>query len=118
MREERNKIVGDQTINELYTLWGMIVGNVTVVEGGKLYLRGSIFGSLTIAPGGRSHIFGTVRGDVTVDDKAKLVHSGTIGGDLINRGGRVHVDLVSKTEGKVKTKEGNTTFEKQMKFEE
>src|ERR1700733_8922198 len=103
MRKERNKIVGDQTINELYTLWGMIVGNVTVVEGGKLYLRGSIFGSLSIAPGGRAYFFGWVRGAVAAEKKARLLDRGSVVGHLISRGGRIHFDLAPKTGGKVTT---------------
>ncbi len=65
MREERGKLSGDVEINELYTLWGMIVGNVNVGEEGKLYLRGSIYGDLTVEYGGRVHIYGNVQGTLT-----------------------------------------------------
>jgi len=112
MREERGRIVGDVTVNEQYTLWGMIAGNVRVIKGGKLYLRGSVYGSVTVEKDGRAHVFGNVQGSLTVDEEAKVVHSGTIGGDIINRGGRVFIEQSAKTMGKIKTtKEGKTSFE-------
>ena|SRR5579872_2768780 len=116
MREERGKISGDCKIDELYTLWGMIVGHVSVVEHGKLYLRGSIYGDLTVEYGGRVHIFGNLQGNLTVERGAKVIHSGVIGGDILNRGGRIFIELASKTMGKVKTKSGKTTFEEIQKF--
>jgi predicted acyltransferase (DUF342 family) len=115
MREERGKLNGDVVINELYTLWGMIVGEVKVVAGGRLYLRGSIYGDLILEDGARAHIFGNVQGKVTVLEGAKIVHSGVVGGDIINRGGRVFIDQTAKVMGKVKTKEGQTTFEPKPK---
>lgn len=116
MREERGKLTGDVVINELYTLWGMIVGDVKVVEGGKLYLRGSIYGNLVVAEGGRAHIFGNLQGKLVVREDAKVVHSGVIGGDILNRGGRIYIDLAAKTLGKIKTKDGETTFETKTRF--
>jgi cytoskeletal protein CcmA (bactofilin family) len=118
MREERGKLSGDCEIAELYTLWGMIVGNVTVAEHGKFYLRGSIYGNLTIAYGGRAHIFGHLRGDLVVKRGAKVIHSGVIGGDIVNQGGRIYIELAAKTDGKVKTKSGTTTFEQAQKLGE
>jgi cytoskeletal protein CcmA (bactofilin family) len=116
MREERGKLSGDVKINELYTLWGMIVGNVTVVADGKLYLRGSIYGNLIVEKGGRVHIFGNVQGTLTCKKGAKVIHSGIVGGDIINRGGRIYIDLGAKTMGKIKTKDGTTTLEPKQKF--
>jgi cytoskeletal protein CcmA (bactofilin family) len=116
MREERGKLSGDCEIDELYTLWGMIVGNVSVVEDGKLYLRGSIYGDLTVEYGGRVHIFGNLQGNLLVKRGAKVIHSGVIGGDILNRGGRIFIELASKTMGKIKTKSGETTFEKLEKY--
>ncbi len=86
MREERGKLSGDCTIDEQYTLWGMIVGNVTVGEDGKFYLRGSIYGDLTVQYGGRVHIFGNLQGSLLVMRGAKVIHSGLVGGDITNRG--------------------------------
>jgi cytoskeletal protein CcmA (bactofilin family) len=111
MREERGKLKGNLVINELYTLWGMIVGNVKVIHGGKLYLRGSIYGNLTVESGGRAHIFGNIQGNLTVSGDAKVIHSGVIGGDVLNRGGRLYIEQIAKVMGKVKTKTGETTLE-------
>jgi cytoskeletal protein CcmA (bactofilin family) len=116
MREERGKLSGDCVIDELYTLWGMIVGNVSVVDEGKLYLRGSIYGDLTVEYGGRVHIFGNLQGTLVVKRGAKVIHSGVVGGDIHNRGGRIFIELAAKTIGKVKTKSGDTTFEARQKF--
>jgi hypothetical protein len=116
MREERGKLSGDCSIGELYTLWGMIVGNVSVVEHGKLYLRGSIYGDLTVEYGGRAHIFGRIQGNLIVLRGAKVIHSGVIGGDITNRGGRIFVDLAAKTMGKIKTRSGKTEFEQKQKY--
>ena len=112
MREERNHLAGAQTIDESVDLRGSIGGDVTVVEGGKLYVRGAIYGKLTVASGGRVHVYGHVQGDVIVEEGAKLIHSGVIGGDLVNDGGRLHVDKIAKTSGKIRTSAtGKTTFE-------
>ncbi|MGA2583744.1 MAG: polymer-forming cytoskeletal protein [Tepidisphaeraceae bacterium] len=116
MREERGTISGDVVVYELFTLWGKVAGNITVVDGGKLYMRGSVYGDINVAPGGRAHIFGNVQGNVEVQTGGKLVHSGVIGGDLTNLGGRIHVDLQSKVMGKIKTKEGETNFETPMRL--
>ena len=116
MREERGKINGDLVIRELYTLWGMIVGNVTVIKEGKLYLRGSIYGDLTVEHGGRVHIFGNLQGKLVVKEGAKVIHSGMIGGDIVNKGGRLYIELAAKTLGKIKTRDGQTTFEEKPKF--
>jgi cytoskeletal protein CcmA (bactofilin family) len=116
MREERGKLSGDCNIDELYTLWGMIVGDVTVVENGKFYLRGSVYGDLTVENGGRAHVFGNLQGSLIVKRGAKVIHSGVIGGDILNRGGRVFIDGGAKTLGKIKTKSGQTTFENDRKL--
>ncbi len=116
MREERGKLSGDVAINELYTLWGMIAGNVTVLEEGKLYLRGSIHGNLTVESGGRVHIYGTVQGKLIVRPGAKVIHGGVVGGDILNDGGRIFIEGAAKTMGKVKTKDGETTFERPERY--
>ena len=113
MREERGNLAGNQVINEAYTLWGTIAGDVTAVKGSKLYVRGAIYGNLIVNPGGRVHIFGNISGNLTVADKAKVIHSGILGGDAINNGGRLYLDGASKVLGKVKTHAGETTIEPQ-----
>ena len=102
MREERGQIGGDVVVYEPFTLWGSVGGNVTVIEGGKFYLRGAIYGDLIVEFGGRVHILGSVTGSVTVQRGAKLVHSGLVGGDMINEGGRMFIDSTAKVMGRVK----------------
>jgi cytoskeletal protein CcmA (bactofilin family) len=111
MREERGQIAGDVTIEEPYTLWGSIAGDVSVAKGGKFYLRGAIYGSLTIKPGGRVHVFGNISGDMTVMQKTKVIHSGVVGGDVINLGGRLYIDATGQVVGTVRTMAGETSIE-------
>lgn len=112
MREERGNLRGDVVIDEPYTLWGSIAGDVTAVKGSKFYLRGMIYGSLTVIHGGRVHVYGNVTGDLTVKDGAKVIHSGVVGGNAINQGGRLYVDKLAKVLGNIKTEDdGQTTIE-------
>jgi cytoskeletal protein CcmA (bactofilin family) len=111
MREERGHLRGDLVIDEPYTLWGSIAGDVTAVKGSKFYVRGPIYGSLTVLHGGRVHVFGNVTGDLVVKDGAKVIHSGVVGGDCVNQGGRLYVDKIAKTLGDIRTEEGKTTIE-------
>ena len=98
-------------IDEPYTLWGSIAGDVTAVKGSKFYVRGPIYGSLTVLHGGRVHVFANVTGDLVIKDGAKVIHSGIVGGDCVNEGGRLYVDKISKTLGQIRTVDGKTTFE-------
>jgi len=111
MREERGQVQGNVIVDELYTLWGSIAGNVHVMEGGKLYLRGSVYGDVVVEWGGRVHIYGNVQGNLTVNRGAKVIHSGVIGGDVTNNGGRIFIERVSKIAGKTTTKKGDTMVE-------
>lgn len=113
MREERGRIGGDVVIYEPFTLWGVVGGNVTVIEGGKFYSRGLIYGNLIVEPGGRVHVFGNVSGNVTLAEKTKVIISGNVGGNIINSGGRLFVDKTAKVEGKIKTHAGETKVEGQ-----
>ena len=108
MREERGHLSENITINEEYTLWGSIAGNVTVVKNGKFYHRGTIYGNLVVAKEGRCHIFGNIQGNLTVKEGAKVIHSGVLGGDAINLGGRLFIERESTVKGKVKTRSGET----------
>src|SRR5205085_11135882 len=112
MREERGNLRGNLVIDEPYTLWGSIAGDVTAVKGSKFYVRGPIYGNLTVLHGGRVHVFGNVTGDLTIKDGAKVIHSGVVGGDVLNQGGRLYVDRIAKVMGDIKTDEdGRTTVE-------
>ena len=108
MRDERSKIAGDVVINEPVNLWGSIGGNVRVIGGGKLYVRGAIYGDLVIEDGGRAHVFGNIQGSLVVEDGAKAIHSGVLGRNAINNGGRLFIDATATVMGDVKSKSGET----------
>ena len=114
MREERGQIGGDITIYEPWNLWGSVGGTVTVIQNGKLYVRGAIYGNLIVEFGGRVHIFGNVTGNLTVMRGAKVIHSGILGGDAINDGGRLFIEKMARVMGKVKTITGDTKDERPM----
>jgi len=116
MREERGQLAGDITIDEPYTLWGSIAGDVTVSKGAKFYMRGAIYGSMTVKPGGRVHVFGNISGDMTVMQKTKVIHSGVVGGDVTNLGGRLYIDATAQVVGRVKTMAGETSIEPQARI--
>lgn len=109
MREERGHLRGDVVIDEPYTLWGSIAGNVTALKGSKFYVRGQIYGTLTVLHGGRVHVYGNVTGDLIVKDGAKVIHSGVVGGDALNKGGRLYIDAHGKVMGDVRTTEDGDT---------
>ena len=112
MREERGHVKGNIVIDEPYTLWGSIAGNVTAVKGSKFYMRGAVYGDLTVLHGGRVHIYGNITGNLFVKDGAKVIHSGVLGGDANNFGGRLYIDSKAKVMGRVRTEEdGQTTVE-------
>ncbi len=111
MREERGRIGGDFVIYEPFTLWGVVGGNVTVIDGGKFYSRGLIYGNLVVEKGGRVHIFGNVSGNLTLHEKTKVIVGGHIGGDIINNGGRLYIEKGAMIDGKVKTHSGETKVE-------
>ena len=112
MREERGHVKGKMVIDEPFTLWGSIAGNVTAVKGSKFYMRGAIYGDLTVLHGGRVHVYGNITGNLFVKDGAKVIHSGVLGGDANNFGGRLYIDSKAKVMGRVRTEEdGQTTVE-------
>jgi predicted acyltransferase (DUF342 family) len=111
MREERGTIAGPLVVHEPFTLWGTVGGTVTVVEGGKFYMRGSIYGNLNVEYGGRVHIYGNIAGNLKVARGSKVIHSGVIVGDAVNEGGRLFIDANAKVHGKIKTIKGTTKIE-------
>ena len=111
MREERGQITGDVIVYEPFTLWGSIAGNVSVIEGGKFYVRGAIYGNMTVEFGGRVHVFGNISGDLIVKRGAKVIVSGMIGGSATNLGGRIYLDAGARVMGKIKTRKGETKIE-------
>src|SRR4051812_29035394 len=111
MREERGSITGDQEVNEPFTLWGAIGGNVRVMRGGKFYVRGAVYGDITVERGGRMHIFGRVSGSLLLNG-GKVIHSGVLGGDAVNDGGRLFIETTAVINGKIKTNKGETKISK------
>src|SRR3954453_6036121 len=109
MREEREHVKGNQVIDEPYTLWGSIAGDVTAVKGSKFYVRGTIYGDLTILHGGRVHVYGKVTGNLLVKDGAKVIVSGLIGGDAANEGGGMLIDPLGQVQGHTLTTEDGET---------
>jgi cytoskeletal protein CcmA (bactofilin family) len=118
MREERGRIAGDVTVDEPYTLWGSVTGDVRVVDGGKMYVRGNIYGDLIVEFGGRVHVYGQISGSLTCYKGSKVINSGTVQGDAINEGGRLYVDRHGHVLGKVKTHKGETTVEPKVDVDE
>jgi cytoskeletal protein CcmA (bactofilin family) len=118
MREERGKLAGNQVIAEPVDLWGSISGNVTILDGGKVYVRGAIYGSLNVENGGRVHIYGNVQGNLTVEEGAKVIVSGVMGGDAINNGGRLYIDGMAKVLGRVRRNGGETQVADDAKVNE
>jgi hypothetical protein len=98
-------------VYEPFELWGSVGGNVTVVSGGKLYLRGAVYGDLIVESGGRVHIYGQIKGNLHMGENTKVIHSGVIGGNAVNDGGRLFIEKASKVGGKVKTRSGETKYE-------
>ena len=111
MREERGAVAGPLVVHEPYTLWGTCGGTVTVVEGGKFYMRGSIYGDLNVEFGGRVHVYGNITGHLKVARGSKVILSGTVAGDATNEGGRLYVDATGEVQGKTRTLKGETRVE-------
>jgi len=112
MSEERGQLTGNQTFNEPIDFFGSVSGDVKVIDGGKVYVRGAIYGDLTVEHGGRVHIYGNVSCKLTVLQGAKVIVSGIIGADAINDGGRLYIDGAAKVLGKVRQYAGETKIDK------
>ena len=103
MKDERGRVYGDITINERYTLWGAVSGDVRVVEGGKVWLRGNIGGDLIVDFGGRVHVYGHVGGDLLMFRGSKVILSGVIAGNASNKDARLFIDRNGRVLGRTKT---------------
>lgn len=118
MREERGQLAGNQVIAEPVDLWGSISGNVTILDGGKVYVRGAIYGHLNVENGGRVHVYGNVQGNLTVESGAKVIISGVVGGDAVNNGGRLYIDAMGRVLGRVRRNGGDTQIDNNAKVNE
>ncbi|MEM1013471.1 MAG: hypothetical protein AAGI46_14775 [Planctomycetota bacterium] len=113
MREERGRHIGDMTVDDKFTLWGSVSGDLRIVEGGKCYVRGNVGGDLLVDFGGRCHLYGHVAGNLQLFRGSKVIVSGTIGGVASNKNGRLYIDQHGRVLGRIKTegKHAETTTE-------
>lgn len=99
MPVERGKIEGAVELSDELQLDGMVAGDVTVLDGGHLILRGTCCKNLLIRPGGTVDLYGTVSGDVTNQGGFLEVH-GIIRGKLNTiDGGDTYVDVNAQVNG-------------------
>ena len=104
MREERGRVVGDLTIDEPFTLWGGVTGDLRIVEGGKVYVRGHVGGDLIVDFGGRVHTFGHIAGNLIMFRGSKVILSGVVGGNATNDNARLFIDKHGRVLVKIRTK--------------
>ena len=104
MKEERGRIDGNMTVDYPLTMWGSVTGDMKVVEGGKVYVRGNVGGDLIVDFKGRVHVYGHIGGNITLFRGAKLILSGVCAGNVDNQNARFYTDEHGKVLGKVKTR--------------
>ncbi len=103
MKEERGRVYGDIAIAERYTLWGAVSGDMRVLEGGKVWIRGHVGGDLIVDYGGRVHVFGHIAGNLIMFRGSKVILSGVIGGNASNTNARLFIDRHGRVLGRTKT---------------
>ncbi|MGH3008984.1 MAG: hypothetical protein ACRDLM_06200 [Gaiellaceae bacterium] len=84
MRASHDKLEGDQTIADTLRLYGTIVGDASVVDGGVLELFGTITGSVRVLVGGRADVCGTVGGSLLNEGTARV--EGVVSGEVAGAG--------------------------------
>ncbi len=99
MDTEFGKIDGDLTLSKSLVLFGMITGDITVVEGGQLTLHGMCCRSLILRKGSRVTLHGTVCGNV-LNEAGVLDVYGTIIGALHTTGGQTSIKPGAVIDGK------------------
>lgn len=91
MIEETGCIQRDLLVSSDYLLRGMVLGSVTVVNGGYLELYGMVSQDLFVERGGIVTLHGLVTGDV-YNRGGDLEVYGTINGTLHDEGGVTVID--------------------------
>jgi cytoskeletal protein CcmA (bactofilin family) len=81
LQTENGKIEGDVAVNRDFQLNGMIVGNVSVKQGGRFFLNGMVVGKLTVEEGGHAEVRGMLNGDA-MNVGGTLEVYGTVGGEV------------------------------------
>lgn len=84
MKIENGKIEGNFTVNSEMTINGMVTGSITVVAGGKLYLRGTCSNNIIVQSGGSAFLYGTVGNDV--HNAGNVEVEGTVNGSVLSIG--------------------------------
>jgi cytoskeletal protein CcmA (bactofilin family) len=103
MRELRQTIHGDVVIDYECNLWSAVNGDMRVVEGGKVHVRGNVGGDLIVDSGGRAHVLGTVGGNLMMFRASKVVVSGVVVGNATNKDGRLFIGKNARVLGRRKT---------------
>ena len=105
MRELREKIYGDVVIDYSCDLAGGcgVSGDMKVIDGGKVHIRGHVGGDLIVDDGGRAHVLGRVDGNVMMFRGSKVVISGVIGGNVTNKDARLYINKNGRVLGRRKT---------------
>lgn len=84
METKSGMIEGDYTVTGDLTLLGMVTGSITVVAGGRLYLRGTCANNLIVKLGGFAFVTGTVGNDV--HNAGSVDVEGTVNGSVLSIG--------------------------------
>jgi hypothetical protein len=87
----RDRIEQDIKIDEPTTLFGLVVGTVTVRKGGNLQVHGMINGRVLLESGSEVYIHGMINGDV-INEGGNLVVFGAINGKLHKVAGTTTID--------------------------
>lgn len=105
MRELREKIYGDIVIDSVCDLpsSSAVSGDMKVVDGGKIHIRGHVGGDLIVDDGGRAHVLGHVGGSLTLFRGSKVIVSGTVVGNATNKDARLSILKNGRVLGRIKT---------------
>jgi hypothetical protein len=85
-----DRLDGNQWISEELIFTGLVVGDVTVVHGGRFQLDGEVVGDVTVMPGGTAELNGRVYG-WAVNQGGTLTIRGTVT-QLVDRHGATTVE--------------------------
>ena len=84
METQSGTIKGDFTVVGDFTLAGTVTGSITVLAGGRLYLRGTCMNNMIVQSGGAAFVFGTVGSDVHNAGNVEI--EGTVNGSVLSIG--------------------------------
>ena len=99
MKAEHGKIEGNVIVNEEWSLFGMVTGNISIQTGGQLYLHGMCCENVVLYEGSRVFIYGIVTGNV-YNRGGYLEVYGMIIGNLHDEEGKTYVDNKAIIHGK------------------